>query len=843
MHSCRVSGSVLGCLLLSVSILVVIENTTAAAAFHGIKPPLLLSMHHYSVSSSNNVPHIDCSTAVVHKAYNYDFICYGKQYDTKQSCVVRYNTNRDENDFEDENESYDDNAAEDNHNVGDKYDEEDVDYVDTANENEKTELTEVEIRNVEIAKLEAIEMQKQRAIQFWEESNYNEILKDNVHNSIMDNLNQGLVLPIFHTLCRNPMKRLFSPNTTVCVNKPQSGNIQLSSLQVQEGTAGTEIIGNVSMLRDRSYIDAFFINGTTARSKVNEESFTWKFNEDYTTLVTSLVNAPASMIGEDLELTKLVDVFQVDEETGVNLITRRLSRGVVADCFEQSKRRSVHAIVGSPGIGKSWTLIYALQQALLYENVCVVLCFQKEGEAIVCIRRNNTIYVWFTDHGSLKVDFDSRLFKNSNVLALLDPRESKKGGAAFGEGRRMLIMAASNNAEHFKSIEKITAGYDRFLSTYTNKELLVALPWMIEGLDKPPTMKEMVKRAQEVGNLPRYILQDDSFVKRQQQTAFAMKTIASGDIRDILQFEGLTKSQKGPSIPGSIFAVSVKVPLIAPNISNSLYEDYEEYAYESVGYDGQLVEDYMNYTLKLVSNEVVKGIAKMTRRIILSFWGKLSDDGSLNHMAFLLEELFWRDLTDKRKTNMRRFQLLPKKQRDTMKEKGETNIEVFNVGNCTIKMEMDFKDLGNAVFDIKPPNQPVVSRMKKNAALIDFAGPNRSVYQVTISDDHDMSVCGLIDLFLASGHCVKNSDGTIRVSENATNIEKIKYHWVVPPEREAIWKDKAPKRVLKLRKGSKMSDNTTISDACFKCVKKCLANYTTQYLVVVDFDPIYEMND
>ena len=78
-------------------------------------------------------------------------------------------------------------------------------------------------------------------------------------------------------------------------------------------------------------------------------------------------------------VTELLEPLDVDIGNGHKLITRRLSRGVVADCFDKSRSGSTYAITGNPGIGKSWTLVYALQQALLYENACVLLCYQKGG--------------------------------------------------------------------------------------------------------------------------------------------------------------------------------------------------------------------------------------------------------------------------------------------------------------------------------------------------------------------------------------------------------------------------------------------------------------------------------
>jgi hypothetical protein len=144
-----------------------------------------------------------------------------------------------------------------------------------SNESENKNPTEAEIRNIEIAKLEAIEMQKRRAIQFWNGSNYNEALKDSVHDTIIDHLNQGLVLPIFHALCRDPNKRLFSPKATVCVDRPDSGNIHLSSDCVQKGTAEKKVKrGKLSKSDDMSYIDAFFVDDITARSKVKDRAYT-----------------------------------------------------------------------------------------------------------------------------------------------------------------------------------------------------------------------------------------------------------------------------------------------------------------------------------------------------------------------------------------------------------------------------------------------------------------------------------------------------------------------------------------------------------------------------------------
>jgi hypothetical protein len=350
---------------------------------------------------------------------------------------------------------------------------------------------------------------------------------------------------------------------------------------------------------EMSYIAAFFNENGTGHFHVKDLAFRWNFTKKYTQIVTDIVNAPADMVGEDIEVTKLVEPFAVDRKSGYNLITRRLSRGVVADCFAKSEFCSTYAIVGNPGIGKSWTLLYALQQALLYDNVCVLLCFQKDSNAIVCIRRNNQIFVWKDDSGQWETSCHSRLFYNSNVLVLLDPLEATKGGASYVEGRRMLIMAASNNEKHFKSIGKFTGDYARILSCYTDAELKIALQYMVDAGKASLAMDVIQERANAIGNLPRYIVSETLFNRRQKQTAEAITGLKDFDVKEIDHFDGITRT--GSTVPGCIFAVNVFGCDIASKVN------------EQIGYDGQLVPDYGKIWLTFISENVRAEIVKSNR--------------------------------------------------------------------------------------------------------------------------------------------------------------------------------------------------------------------------------------
>ena len=116
----------------------------------------------------------------------------------------------------------------------------------------------------------------------------------------------------------------------------------------------------------------------------------------------------------------------------------------------------------------------------------------------------------------------------------------------------------------------------------------------------------------------------------------------------------------------------------------------------------------------------------------------------------------------------------------------------------------------------------VIARMDTNAAQCDFAGPGRTVFQVTVSDQHTISKQGLEELLISSGHVRRMTDNAIKKSENADHIEKVSLYWVVPPSRLEHWEKKVPKKILKRTSG---------------LLKECLEKYVEQYVLVIDIDP------
>jgi hypothetical protein len=172
----------------------------------------------------------------------------------------------------------------------------------------------------------------------------------------------------------------------------------------------------------------------------------WQLSHMSQAAVCDLVNNKAKMLGYGVEATVLTSNFSVDmtmqESQDMYLLTRSESRGVVAESF---KVKNTSAIIGSPGLGKSWTLLYALQQALLYDDKVVLFFECKNNIAFLFYRRNNVIYAWERDHIP-QVPAASRLFSRADVLVLYDPPETTTGsGATFTIGTRQLIVAMSAN--------------------------------------------------------------------------------------------------------------------------------------------------------------------------------------------------------------------------------------------------------------------------------------------------------------------------------------------------------------------------------------------------------------
>jgi hypothetical protein len=319
----------------------------------------------------------------------------------------------------------------------------------------------------------------------------------------------------------------------------------------------------------------------------------WEFDYKQANFAAELVNTDAEMLGEGIECTKLTSIpikINSKDNKPSELLTRPESRGVVADIFrrfaeEADDGGAIAAITGSPGIGKSWTLFYALQQALLYDGATVLFFFQKQDDAVMYLRRKNKIYAW---KSKSKSRADSILFKRLDVLVLLDPRGADKGGADFTLGRMKLLYAASNNKVHISSAAvKENGGMQAFLGPPLDSEIYV----IIAHLDPHLEQDVFTERKENVGNLIRYILSDIKY-KEQLATINAKMKECAGDSKKLelaLRANGMSDSKN--TIPGTLFQV-------LPTRPDEL---------TTIAYDGQNVK-YCKRVVQAINDNVRKAI-------------------------------------------------------------------------------------------------------------------------------------------------------------------------------------------------------------------------------------------
>jgi hypothetical protein len=490
-----------------------------------------------------------------------------------------------------------------------------------------------------------IEKQKVRALQLWDERCSEGALDPgrfvkSIHvqkldESVKHDLAHGVVPPIFHAVVSKG-----TPLFSTAIHK-------LSSDPVSAGTAIENRKAPLLSSLSNPYNVLFTGNPPAANSRVLDAACpgAWEFDTKSTDSVAQLINTKAVMLGADVECTDGLKsvLFEDPSAQSFSLLTRPLSRGVVANCFDSSKRASSLAITGSEGIGKSWTLLYALQQALLYENAIVVFMLRKEGVAFLCSRVNGKVFVWIA-HADSKVS----LFGREDVLVLYDPNEATRGGADFPRGARMLIYAAYNDHAYFTNgIYKVQVKPERFLGLWTKDELAAALSRFNPAL----SLKTALARASNVGLIPRYIMNNAFYQRRENELHAVLDAIKRHPAarEKLLDFDG---KETNVGVPlSTVFAVGAALmdsdeydeesneaeDVAAGDLGNGDAPDdvaggkISDKVLPDVGYEGQYVhytERAISFMTEFPSSITTSLIASLQTSENLRLWGKMSREGS-----------------------------------------------------------------------------------------------------------------------------------------------------------------------------------------------------------------------
>mmetsp|Transcript_14131 Transcript_14131/g.33856 ORF Transcript_14131/g.33856 Transcript_14131/m.33856 type:complete len:751 (+) Transcript_14131:249-2501(+) len=621
---------------------------------------------------------------------------------------------------------------------------------------------------------------------------------------------------------------------------------------------------------------------------------TWEVDVKSAVAAANLVNQKAEMLGAGVESTKVAFIFGIDENqqpygSSISarkdaLLTRAQSRGVVAQCVDRLEHTArTAAVVGSPGIGKSWLLLYALQQALLYEEAIVLIQASNVDTRYLFIRRNHKVYAWSASCNG-QDRFSSKLFHLTTTLVLYDPPEvvGRKGGASFAEGSRQLLAFLSSNEGHdLKKSSKLAAGVRHYLAHPSTQELKVMIPHLCNRTKLSENV--VLERASHVGNLPRYLIETGMYVERKGQQDNAIARIESDNsfLLEAMVSGGETKLTD--TLPGTLFTVcALRRRLIldeeAMGESGGLVEDFKNKmlvgattaegtrvmvtstkeddaatATDDDGGDTNVVQtpsahedadvddlnqpedydgkqfDYAKRVVSVLTKDVLKRVLAANRKVILSYWGVI-DSAQYADMGRSVEELFINDLRSA-SFAFRRCKLGDDANVGPLQVGGNpTLLDLRNSGKEDV-----FKRLG-VVFK---QEQNVIVLLRAGFVLIDCAGPGRRVYQVTVGDDHGMSHNGMTSLLIAAGFLEEDNAGNLIVQchpNQMDQLKKLEFYWVTAPARFSAWAKKSPKKYSTVIRGKKTAEKKKL--ACRKMIlNRCLAECVVQYALEVPEDP------
>lgn len=385
---------------------------------------------------------------------------------------------------------------------------------------------------------------------------------------IRQDLLKGLVPPIFHALMSAKTRKNFPSAAPVTAAPPEE--VVRPDHPFDMGPRGVNF-----------KLDKILDHGSVPSELEDESRDTlWKYDTQAAQAAAAIVNQKATMLGVGIEMTKVDFLFGVDEkgDKGSNrkdlLLTRIESRGVLAQCHSRLENEAnTAAVVGSPGIGKSWLILYALQQALLYEDATVILQASTRNQRYLLVRRKNKIYCWTIACDGLK-QASSVLFNLKTTLVLYDPPEivGNQGGAKYAENERQLIAFLSANAGHAtKKSKKTAAGVNHYLGHPTDRELVL----MMELLSKDEENARLaLERAKVVGNLPRYLLGEKAYEDRIKQLNDAIKKIDNDNDYLLKAIESGGESTLTDTLPGTLFTVYGRERML--ELNDSATDDWDD---------------------------------------------------------------------------------------------------------------------------------------------------------------------------------------------------------------------------------------------------------------------------
>jgi hypothetical protein len=154
----------------------------------------------------------------------------------------------------------------------------------------------------------------------------------------------------------------------------------------------------------------------------------------------------------------------------------------------------------------------------------------------------------------------------------------------------------------------------------------------------------------------------------------------------------------------------------------------------------------------------------------------------------------------------------------------------FKPSKCLTNVSIE--DLPKEVFGA---NQRTVCRLEKCCAFIDFAGPDFSVFQVTVSDNHSLNLSGVKALLLATGYLEYDHRGKLSITKKKVR-KKINFYWTVPYSIKDKWIN------MKMKKNCGKSitydkNNKDIQD--YDIVNACFQKYVDTFVLLIENEPVH----
>ena len=97
-----------------------------------------------------------------------------------------------------------------------------------------------------------------------------------------------------------------------------------------------------------------------------------------------------------------------------------------------------------------------------------------------------------------------------------------------------------------------------------------------------------------------------------------------------------------------------------------------------------------------------------------------------------------------------------------------------------------------------------------------------------VSDDHSLSLDGMVHLLVAGGYLKCDMEGSLVMAKDPPSVP-LEFYWVVPYGIEAKWKRKAQQKYTAKEKtaGDKLSEKKKVLNAC-------LEKHIQQFVLIMD---------